>query len=84
MSRIANLYVVNRKNDVAPQGQYWELTEDGWEQVVMQQTRLGAQPAGYTGVILPPSALLDCVIRVQQRGQGIDENGLQRERIILY
>ena len=54
-------------------GAFFDYTEDGLEEMTLTEKNGKEIPAGYTGLIIPFSALADDVIRIGRRGQGVDE-----------
>ena len=55
-------------------GKIFDHTEDGLEEITTRTGENGQQvPAGYTGFILPFSAMKDDIIRLARRGQQVDE-----------
>ncbi len=55
-------------------GKIYDLTEFGLEEMTLQNETNGRKtPAGYTGLIIPYSALEDEIIKLARRGQQVDE-----------
>lgn len=81
------LYIVMRKNSLnIPQGTYFELTEYGWEQALIERKGDTWAVSGHTNLILARECkeLQDAVIRINGQGKPIDLDGVRRrERIYL-
>lgn len=53
-------------------GKIFDFTEDGLEEMTFRIEKGRQIPAGYTGFILPFTALEDDVIKLARRGQQVD------------
>lgn len=55
-------------------GKVYDLTEFGLEEMTMRSNEKGYDvPAGYTGLIIPYSALEDDIIALARKGQQVDQ-----------
>lgn len=54
-------------------GKFFDWTEDGLEELTIQKQNGKEVPAGYTGLIIPFSAMQEDVIKYPRKGQPVDE-----------
>ena len=55
-------------------GKVFDLTEFGLEEMTMRRNKKGYDiPAGYTGLIIPYSALENDIIALARKGQQVDQ-----------
>lgn len=63
------MYIVVKPNRYARKNTFWDRTEDGWEQFVMEPDQDGiSRPTGYTNFILPHGTLDEFVLKIYKRG----------------
>ena len=66
-----DLYIAIRG---AQSGRIYDLTEFGLEEMTLRTEANGRKtPAGYTGLIIPFTALEDVLIKLARKGQQVDE-----------
>lgn len=64
----ARLFTVWIKNDIAPLGTYYRLSDDGFEKCNVRTKNGRIEVAGYSGIILPHDLLEPYVIGVMRNG----------------
>lgn len=74
ISSNAGLYIVRIKNRYLPVGTHLELTEDGYEEVVMELEDGEFVIHGHKGLIYPPSEISEYLIKIQE--SGVDDYAL--------